>query len=151
MLFVQVPAECSDLSTTKGLPDGETVGFLVASANYAVAIRFVGTSFWPLFFWIQPPARQCWQGPMVLTSDVGSIGDGPGSLPRFDGSDTAVACKWILAPGGAAGGFQDVTLFFTEFLLTSRDYVHLSSCNDVNCTSTSDTKKYRGNTVTAQA
>ena len=57
------------------------------------------------------------------------------------------ACTWILAPGGAGGGYQDVTLFFTEFLLTSRDSLHLYSCGDMNCTSKSQGTMYRGNMV----
>jgi len=37
-------------------------------------------------------------------------------------------CSWILTPGGQVGGFQEVTLIFTQFLLTSEDTVSVYSC-----------------------
>ena len=138
--WIQVPSECC----ANGRSD---FGFVVASADYAVAIRRNDTSFWPLFFWTTAPAaQQCAAGPVTLTSSSGAISDGPGLLPRGSTGSLVgpASCVWILAPGGAAGGFQDVTLFFTEFLLTTKDLLSLYSCFDVNCTAKSAAMEYKG-------
>jgi len=58
-------------------------------------------------------------------------------------------CSWILAPGGQAGGFQEVTLIFTQFLLTSEDAVSVYSCFDINCTDRSTALKFKGSTAPA--
>ena len=109
---------------TNSIARGRIVSFLLASTSYAVAVRWIELQskervFWPLFFWTAPPSQQCITGPQLLTASTGTIGDGPGLLPRYE-SEGPLSCSWIIAPGGTRGGFQEVTLFFTEYLLTSR-------------------------------
>ena len=76
---------------------------------------------YPLFCWTAAPTEQCsTETPLVLITNTGLIGDGQGQLSRLVSKDQLL-CSWILAPGGQAGGFQEVTLIFTQFLLTSED------------------------------
>ena len=112
------------MPSTNSIARGRIVSFLLASTNYAVAVRWIELEtkekvFWPIFFWTAPPSVQCITGPQLLTASTGTIGDGPGLLPRYE-SEGPLSCSWIIAPGGTRGGFQEVTLFFTEYLLTSR-------------------------------
>ena len=126
--------------------------FVLASTDYAVALREfqdgagAASLFRPLFFWTSAPQQQCVAGPLVLTDSTGAIGDGPGLLARYEGEGPQ-SCSWILAPGGSGGGYQDVTLFFTQFLLTSRDSLALASCWDINCKSASEPVIYTGASV----
>ena len=130
----------------------ELQSFVLASTDYAVALREVvhGTStalfFWPHFFWTSAPQQQCVTGPLVLTDSTGAIGDGPGLLARNE-DEGPQSCSWILAPGGSGGGFQDVILFFTQFLLTQYDSLALASCWDINCKSVSAPVIYTGASV----
>ena len=116
----------------------EPVSFVLSSTDYALAMREIDGQhgdttarvLWPIFFATTAPPQRCVEGPLVLTHSTGSIGDGPGLLTR------PMSCSWILAPGGGnGGGFQGVMLFFTEFLLTSRDSLVLASCLDISCLS----------------
>ena len=151
--WTRVPGACARAAAAS-----DTVSFLLASADYAVALRDIevqddGASasttraVWPLFFWTAAPPQKCVAGPLVLTSSTGAIGDGPGLLARYE-SEGALSCSWILAPGGGSGGgFRDVTLFFTEFLLTSKDSLALASCLDINCSSTTEPTVFTGASV----
>ena len=85
-MWVQVPLEC--MKTAKDQPASKDFGFIIASADYAVAFRMFGSSFWPLFSWTKMPAQACALGPTILTSSTGSISDGPGMLTRFAGDYT---------------------------------------------------------------
>jgi len=146
--WIRVPSACA-------LADAESAkfSFVLASSDYAVALRGIQVQdianttvrvFWPLFFWTAAPPQQCVAGPLVLTASTGAIGDGPGHLARQE-SQGSLSCSWILAPGGGSdGGFQDVTLFFTEFLVTSQDSLSLASCFDINCTSRTKPTILRG-------
>ena len=147
--WVKVPSTCSSVD--------RTFSFVVAGGDYAVALRGrreegrtnASLSFFPLFFWTAAPSRQCLAGPQVMTASTGSIGDGPGSLQR-NGKDGPVSCSWILFPGGSVGGFKEVTLIFTEFLLTAFDSLHVYSCFDSNCTSKSSKSQattFKGSSV----
>jgi len=139
--WIYVPgAECASAAN---------VQFMLASADYAVALRKIEANIsWPLLFWTAAPTRQCVAGPQMLTASTGVIGDGPGSLTRFDHQGPE-SCSWILAPGGSDGGFRDVTLVFTEFLLTGEDleYVALYSCFDINCTSWLELVRFKDATL----
>ena len=150
--WIKVPSSC-----TSTIAPNDKLSFVLASGNYAVALRGIevqdGASasttraVWPLFFWTAAPPQKCVAGPLVLTSSTGAIGDGPGLLPRYE-SEGALSCSWILAPGGGSGGgFRDVTLFFTEFLLTSKDSLALASCLDINCSSTTEPTVFNGASV----
>lgn len=140
--WIKVPSACHSVD--------RMFSFVVAGGDYAVALRGNRTNtslvFFPLFFWTAAPRRQCLAGPQVMTASTGSIGDGPGSLPR-NGKDGPVLCSWILFPGGSVGGFKEVTLIFTEFLLTSHDSLDLYSCLDSNCTSKSEATTFKGSRV----
>jgi hypothetical protein len=152
-VWIRVPSACAASANNN-------FSFVLASTDYAVALKVIevqdgGSSgpsttarvLWPLFFWTAAPSQQCVAGPLVLTDSTGSIGDGPGQLAR-DESQGPLSCSWILAPGGGGGGdFQDVTLFFTEFLLTSYDSLALASCEDINCTSTTEPTVFTGASV----
>ena len=152
--WIRVPSACASAEAATSA----NFSFVLAGSDYAVALRgmqvqqdgandAVPRVFWPLFFWTAAPPRQCVAGPLVLFSSTGVIGDGPGMLARYV-SEGPLSCSWILAPGGGGGGgFQDVTLFFTEFLLTSRDSLSLASCFDINCTSTTAPAVFKGATV----
>jgi hypothetical protein len=151
--WIRVPSACASAEAATSA----TFSFVIAGSDYTVALRSMqvqqdGASdaafrvFWPLFFWTAAPPRQCVAGPLVLTSTTGVIGDGPGMLRRFV-SEGPLSCSWILAPGGGSGGFQDVTLFFTEFLLTRQDSLSLASCFDINCTSRTASAVFKGSTV----
>jgi hypothetical protein len=151
--WIQVPSACASAETANA-----KFSFVLAGSDYAVGLRgiqvqqngandAVSRVFWPLFFWSAAPPRQCVAGPLVLTSSTGAIGDGPGMLARYV-SEGPLSCSWILAPGGGSGGgFLDVTLFFTEFLLTSRDSLSLASCFDISCTSTTAPAVFKGATM----
>jgi hypothetical protein len=151
--WIRVPSACASAEDAIA-----KFSFVLAGSDYAVALRGIQVQqddatdtslrvFWPLFFWTAAPPQQCVAGPLVLTSITGTIGDGPGMLARY-GTEGPLSCSWILAPGGGGGGgFQDVTLFFTEFLLTSRDMLSLASCFDINCTSTTEPEIFEGATV----
>jgi len=144
--WIKVPSTCSSVD--------RTFSFVVAGGDYAVALRGrreedrtnVSLVFFPLFFWTAAPTSQCLAGPQVLTASTGSIGDGPGSLQR-NGKDGPVSCSWILFPGGSVGGFKEVTLIFTEFLLTAFDSLHVYSCWDSNNTSKSKATTFKGSAV----
>jgi hypothetical protein len=149
--WIRVPSACASAEAATSVE----FSFVLAGSDYAVVLRGIQVKsdgandevsrvFWPLFFWTAAPPRQCVEGPLVLTSSTGVIGDGPGMLARYL-SEGPLSCSWILAPGG--GGFQDVTLFFTEFLLTKDDKLSLASCFDINCTSTTTTTVFKGATV----
>ena len=156
-VWTRVPGACARSASAS-----DTVSFVLASADYAVALRDIevpddGASasttraVWPLFFGTAAPPQKCVAGPLVLTASTGAIGDGPGLLPRYE-SEGALSCSWILAPGGGSGGgsygsFRDVTLFFTEFLLTNQDSLELASCLDINCTSTTEPTVFQGASV----
>jgi hypothetical protein len=142
--WIRVPSACESTYTASA-----NFVFVLASSGYAVALRANTTArvFWPLLFLTAAPPQRCVAGPLVLTDSTGAIGDGPGLLARYE-SEGALSCSWILAPGGGSGGgFQDVTLFFTEFLLTSQDKLSLASCFDIDCTSTTNSKTFFGATV----
>ena len=144
--WIQVPSACHSESVSK------TFSFVVAGEDYAVALRETNVSrvFIPLFFWTAAPASRCVEGPQVLIASTGSIGDGPGLLSRSQKTGPRT-CSWILAPGGSAGGFREVTLIFTEFLLTTVDRLSLYSCSDSNCTSAglSEAIEFTGSNVPA--
>ena len=138
--WIRVPSACASTYTAKA-----NFVFVLASTGYAVALRKTTANvFWPLFFLTAAPPHRCVAGPLVLTNSTGTIGDGPGLLARWD-SEGSLSCSWILAPGGGSGGgFQEVTLIFSELLLTSRDSLSLSSCSDILCTSTTNSKTFDG-------
>ena len=153
--WIRVPSACA---SAEAATTSANFSFVLAGSDYAVALRgmqvqqdgandAVPRVFWPLFFWTAAPPRQCVAGPLVLFSSTGVIGDGPGMLARYV-SEGPLSCSWILAPGGGGGGgFQDVTLFFTEFLLTGQDSLSLASCFDINCTSKTVSTIFRGAAV----
>jgi hypothetical protein len=78
----------------------------------------------------------------MRTTSIGVIGDGPGS---FHGVSS---CSWIVAPGNGTG-FQDVTLFFTEFMLSEVDRLLLYSCSDIRCVEKSAATSHSGGNVPA--
>jgi len=143
-LWMQVPITCAGVD--------KKFSFVVAGAHYALALRGTpvdGASspfvYSPLFFWAAPPTQRC-SVRQVLTARTGSISDGPGLLSRYE-ADGPVSCSWVLSPGGSAGGFKDVTLIFTEFLLTSLDTLALYSCLDAACTEKSEATIFAGGDV----
>jgi hypothetical protein len=150
--WIRVPSACASEEAASA-----RFSFVLAGSDYAVALRGIQVQqdgandaasrvFWPLFFWTAAPPQQCVSGPLVLTASTGAIGDGPGMLSRYV-SEGPLSCTWILAPGGNSSGFRDVTLFFTEFLLTSGDSLSLASCFDIDCTSTTAPAVFKGATV----
>jgi len=84
----------------------------------------------------------------VLITSTGSIGDGHGQLLRLEIKDHFLS-SWILTPGGQVGGFQEVMLIFTQFLLTSEDTGSVYSCFDINCMDLPTASTFKGNTVQA--
>jgi len=147
--WIQVPSEYDAID--------KTISFVVAGSDYALALQGRNQNdsetnaplvFVPLFFWAAAPASQCLTGPQVLIDSTGSIGDGPGLLPRSE-KGGPLSCSWILSPGGSAGGFQEVTLIFTGFLLTTADSLALYSCFDSTCTTRSEATLLKGGDVSA--
>ena len=84
---------------------------------------------------------------MLITS-TGSIEDGQGQLLRLEIKDHLLS-SWILTPGGQVGGFYEVTLIFTQFLLTSEDTGSVYSCFDMNCMDLPTVSTFKGSTVPA--
>jgi len=131
--WVRIPSACGQV---------EPLQFVISSADYAIAIHETGEGkFVPLFFWVSPPRQQCSAELQVFTNITGVISDGPGML------HVGQICSWILAPGGSVGGYQHVTLFFSQFMFTNFDRLELSSCLDITCQETLSTTTFLGSFV----
>ena len=97
--------------------------------------------------WTTAYTEQCSaKTPQLLST--GSIEDGQGQLLRLEIKDHLLS-SWILTPGGQVGGFYEVTLIFTQFLLTSEDTGSVYSCFDINCMDLPTASTFKRNTVQA--
>ena len=129
----------SDAGNGKGLEIKQNQIFRGFEAEWSVTAAVHSS---PLFFTTTPPTHQCSQIADMRTTSIGVIGDGPGSFHGLS------SCSWIVAPGNGTG-FQDVTLFFTEFMLSEDDRLSLYSCSDILCVEKSAATSHSGGNVPA--
>jgi hypothetical protein len=84
------------------------------------------------------PCSGCTSACGILSTSSGTVSDGPSSYSNY------ANCKWLIAPPSATR----ITITFTEFNTEPNyDYVYLSSCTDVSCTSAQQLLRHTGGSL----